>query len=119
MKTLLATALASLCWIAAASAQSIGGSYSVAGTNPDGSPYAGTARITLTSATTCVIEWETGDTNSQGICSRNGDAFAAAYVLGDLFGLVVYRVHEDGSMDGLWTIAGRDGHGTEQLVPEQ
>lgn len=117
MKTILAAALA--CGIALpAYGQDIGGSYFVEGTNLDGSTYEGSAEITLTSETTCVIEWETGDTTSTGICSRNGDAFAAAYVMGDVVGIVVYRVLDDGTLDGLWTIAGEDGSGTEILTPE-
>ena len=92
MKKLLVSALLGLGMIAPASAQSIGGSYTVNGTNLDGSPYAGTAEITLTSSTTCAIHWVVGST-SEGICSRNDDAFAAAYVLGDAIGLVVYKVN--------------------------
>lgn len=102
-----------------ATAQSIGGSYTVAGTNFNGSPYEGTAEITLTSETTCVIEWVTGGTTSQGICMRNDDSFAAAYVLGDKAGLVVYKVLEDGSLDGVWTIAAQEGNGTEVLTPAE
>ena len=34
-------------------------------------------------------------------------------------GLVVYKVLEDGTLDGLWTIAGKDGNGTEVLTPGQ
>jgi len=117
MKKLLASALFGLFIIAPASAQSIGGKYTVEGTNLDGSPYNGTAEITLTSDTTCTINWTTGSSTSQGICSRNDEAFAAAYVLGDAIGLVVYKVSEDGSMEGLWTIAGKDGNGTENLTP--
>jgi hypothetical protein len=116
MKKLFVSALLGLCMIAPASAQSIGGSYVVNGTNLDGSPYAGTAEITLTSSTTCAIHWVVGST-SEGICSRNDDAFAAAYVLGDAIGLVVYKVRADGSLDGLWTIAGKEGSGTEVLTP--
>ena len=66
MKKLLVSALLGLCMIAPASAQSIGGSYVVNGTNLDGSPYAGTAEITLTSSTTCTIHWVVGST-SEGI----------------------------------------------------
>ena len=116
MKKLLASVLLGLCMIAPASAQSIGGKYTVEGTNLDGSPYTGTAEITLTSSTTCAIHWEPAPT-SDGICSRNDDAFAAAYVLGDAIGLVVYKVMEDGTLDGLWTIAGKEGSGTEKLTP--
>ena len=117
MTKLLASILFGLCMIAPASAQSIGGSYTTKGTNLDGSPYGGTVEITLTSETTCTIHWVTGSSTSDGICSRNGDAFAAAYVLGDAFGLVVYKVLEDGTLDGLWTIAGQGGNGTEVLPP--
>lgn len=118
MKILMASGLA-LAWLStAAVAQSIGGTYDVEGTNLDGSAYEGTAEITLTSETTCEIVWTTGSTTSRGICSRNDDTFAAAYVLGDAVGLVIYKVAEDGSMDGLWTIAGQNGIGTETLTPE-
>jgi hypothetical protein len=117
MTKLLASLLLGLCMIAPASAQSIGGSYTTKGTNLDGSPYSGTVEITLTSETTCAIHWITGGSTSEGICSRNGDAFAAAYVLGNSIGLVVYKVLEDGTLDGLWTIAGQNGNGTEVLTP--
>ncbi|MBX3578154.1 MAG: hypothetical protein KF723_13180 [Rhizobiaceae bacterium] len=117
MRVFLASCLVSLGMIVPASAQSIGGTYTVEGTNFDGSPYSGTAEIVLTSETTCVIQWITGGTTSQGICMRNDDAFSAGYVLGDAIGLVVYKVNPDGSMHGLWTIAGKDGNGTEVLTP--
>ncbi|QKD03842.1 hypothetical protein [Mesorhizobium loti] len=102
-----------------AAAQSIGGTYTVAGTNFDGSKYDGEATITLTSETTCTIHWETGGSSSDGICMRNDDAFSAGYVMGKDIGLVVYKVGEDGSLHGLWTIAGKDGNGTEVLTPKK
>lgn len=117
MKRLLACALLVLSSLAPATAQSIGGNYSVEGTNFDGSPYSGTAKITITSETTCVIEWATGGTASSGICMRNDTSFAAGYGMGNDIGLVVYKVHPDGSLEGLWTIAGKDGNGTETLTP--
>jgi hypothetical protein len=100
-----------------ASAQSIGGVYRVEGTNPNGSRYGGQAQIRLTSDTTCEIAWTTGSTTSRGICMRNGDSFAAGYVLGNSTGLVIYRILPDGVLDGLWTIAGQNGNGTERLIP--
>ena len=100
-----------------AAAQSIGGVYDARGTNLDGSPYAGTATITLTSSTTCEIKWTTGGTTSQGICMRNKQSFAASYVLGRSIGLVIYNVLPDGTLDGLWTVAGAEGAGTEILTP--
>ncbi|AZO08068.1 MULTISPECIES: hypothetical protein [unclassified Mesorhizobium] len=101
-----------------AAAQSIGGAYTVAGTNFDGSNYGGEATITLTSDTTCTIHWETGGSTSDGICMRNDDAFSAGYVMGKEIGLVVYKVEKDGSLHGLWTIAGQNGNGTEVLTPK-
>ena len=117
MKRFIACGLALAGLTSVASAQGIGGEYTVAGTNHDGSSYAGEATITLVSETTCEISWSTGGTTSEGICSRNGDAFAAAYVLQDSVGLVIYKVNADGSLDGLWTIQGKDGTGTEKLTP--
>lgn len=115
MKRLFLSGLVLAGLLSAASAQNIGGVYTVEGTNHDGSPYRGEARITLTSDTTCEIEWATGGTSSHGICSRNGDSFAAAYVMGKSMGLVIYKLQPDGSLDGLWTVQGMNGTGTERL----
>ncbi len=100
-----------------AMAQDIGGRYAVAGTNFNGTTYGGEAVITLTSDTTCKIEWITGDTSSSGICMRYDNAFAAGYQQGDFVGLVIYLVMADGSLNGTWTVAGEQGSGTEVLVP--
>lgn len=117
MHRALLTVAFALMMTAGAAAQTVNaGKYTVEGTNLDGSAYSGTAEITLASATTCVIEWETAGTTSTGICMLNGDAFAAAYVLGDAIGLVVYKVNGDGTLDGAWTITGKDGSGTETLT---
>lgn len=114
---ILATALVGAC--GAVQAQEIGGSYTVAGKNLDGSSYGGTAEINIVTSTTCEITWATGSTSSVGICSRNDDAFAAAYVLGDAYGLVIYKLQEDGTLEGLWTIQGKDGVGEETLTPAE
>jgi hypothetical protein len=98
---------------------SIGGRYKVEGTNLNGTTYSGEATITLTSDTTCEIEWVTGSTSSVGICMRNDDSFSAAYRMDDIVGLVIYKVMADGSMNGLWTIANNGGAGTEILTPMQ
>ena len=109
---LLLAALAS-----SASAQTIGGRYQVAGKNFNGTNYSGTAEIVTTGNNTCRISWATGATTSRGICMRNGNSFAAGYSLAGQFGLVIYEIKPDGSLDGLWTIADQPGMGTERLVP--
>lgn len=101
-----------------ATAQDIGGSYAVEGTNLNGTTYSGTAEITITSETTCAIAWTTADVTSEGVCMRNGNAFSAAYMLGDAVGLLIYQVMEDGTLDGIWTLAGMDGVGYETLTPQ-
>lgn len=101
----------------AATTQSIGGQYTVEGTNFDGSPYTGQAEIILTSDTSCDIRWLTNSTESAGICMRNDNSFAAGYKLGEEIGLVIYKIMPDGKLVGLWTIAGKGGAGTEVLVP--
>ncbi|MFD1327311.1 hypothetical protein [Mycoplana ramosa] len=117
MKHTLALALLAFGLCAPAAAQTVSaGTYTVEGTNLDGSSYGGTATITLESDTTCSIEWQTGDTASQGVCMLNDNAFAAAYVLDDAIGLVVYEVKPGGVLEGVWTITGQDGSGTEVLT---
>ena len=118
MKRLAIAVLALAASAFGAQAQDIGGMYTVDGTNINGSPYKGTAEVRLTSETTCEIYWTTGGSTSSGICMRNGPAFSAGYVLGDNIGLVIYQVFDDGHMEGLWTIAGTEGLGTEVLTPQ-
>lgn len=103
-----------------AHAQSITGKYRVEGTNLDGSPYRGTAEIRAASDTSCVIRWRTGGGNSvqEGICMRSGNTIAAAYTFsGGIPGLVIYRIGPDGTLDGVWTVAGQSGSGRDVLIP--
>jgi hypothetical protein len=99
----------------AASAQTVGGQYRVNGTNFDGSPYSGTATITPSNST-CRIEWYTGST-ATGFCMLANKAFAAAYKLQGSVGLIVYELLPDGTLKGYWTIADKEGAGTEVLTP--
>ena len=118
MKFVTAFLLSAACCVGLAQAQAIGGKYKVQGTNFNGSTYEGDATVAVTSETTCEITWKTGETTSVGICMRNDTSFAAAYKMDDgAVGLIIYKVAKDGSMDGIWTIAGNGGAGTEKLTP--
>ncbi len=117
MRTLIAAFVLAALAATTASAQTIGGRYTVKGTNFDGSPYGGTATISRSSNTTCRIEWKTGDTGSSGFCMASHGALAAAYKLGNSVGLVLYDLRPDGTLDGVWTIADKPGSGTEVLTP--
>lgn len=116
MKTFALAAVSALV-ASAVFAQDLTGNYLVNGTNFDGSTYEGEAMITATSEVTCEIVWNTGDTTSSGICMRDGNAFTAAYALGDKIGLVIYTILDDGTLEGTWTIAGVNSVGTETLTP--
>jgi hypothetical protein len=117
MRQFLACSAALLITAGVASAQMIGGTYSVEGANMNGSPYTGTAEIAFT-AENCEIFWTTGSTTSSGICMVGENVFVAGYELGGKVGLVIYRVLPDGVLDGSWTIAGEPGAGYEVLVPQ-
>lgn len=114
----IAALAASLFLAAAGAAHAVEGRYAVQGTNPDGSTYEGAAEIVAISEVTCEITWITGDTESTGVCMRYHNAFAAAYVLNEDIGLLIYEIMDDGSMRGTWTIAGQDGVGEEVLIPQ-
>ncbi len=104
--------------VAPASAQTVGGTYSVSGTNADGSSYAGTAEITW-NGSACSISWQTGGSGSAGTCLLTGNAFGAAYQLGDSSGLAVYQLQPDGTLKGQWTTIGAAGIGSETLSPSK
>ena len=102
---------------AAASAQSVGGKYTVKGTNPDGSSYGGTAEINP-SGDACRMVWHVGST-WRGICMLAAKSFAASYRSGETYGLVIYELQPDGALKGVWTIADQKGAGTETLIPDR
>ena len=116
-KLMLVAALAGLAFPTAA-AEFHEGTYTVEGTNLNGSPYGGTAEVTLLSSTTCQIVWHTGSTESWGHCMKVGDYVSAGYIMGEAIGIIMYLVNEDGTLDGYWTISGQDGSGTEKLTPQ-
>ncbi len=119
MRTLIIGLLLAISLARPGSAQTVGGSYTVRGTNPNGTDYSGTVQITPSSSA-CRMAWQTGSTSSSGICMLANEAFAAHYVvLGGKPGLVVYELQPDGSLKGFWTIADTDGAGTENLYPKQ
>jgi hypothetical protein len=99
---------------ATGSAQSIGGRYAVRGTNPNGSSYSGTADISP-NGNVCRIAWHVGS-ECRGICMMSGNRFVASYHSGDAFGLLIYRINNDGSLSGEWT-TGAGATGTETLTP--
>jgi hypothetical protein len=114
----LSIALLSLATLALpAAAGDLSGRYAVTGTNFDGSSYKGEAEIVITSDSTCAIAWSIAGRESGGICMPNGNAMAAAYEMDGDIGLVIYKIEGDGTLKGVWTIAGQRGQGTDVLTP--
>ncbi len=89
----------------------LAGTYDVAGTNLDGSPYTGTLQVTARGPA-YQFSWATGN-DYEGVGLQGDDAVAAAYG-GDGCGVVLYRVGRDGTLDGRWAIYGMEGVGTER-----
>ncbi len=48
---------------------------------------------------------------------RMNDAVAASYTINGKPGLVIYKVGENGALDGLWAVRGQNEDGTERLTP--
>jgi hypothetical protein len=91
--------------------------YDVVGTNPGGSEYKGTATIDVISDSTFAIRWNIAGAIFKGFGMRMNDALAATYVIDGDPGLIIYKVDESGTLNGLWSVRGRNGSGTERLTP--
>jgi hypothetical protein len=50
---------------------------------------------------------------------RRNDVLAATYAVDGQQGLVIYQMMPNGVLDGLWSVRGQPGNGTERLVPRK
>jgi hypothetical protein len=117
MRTVVLVLLLVAALIEPAAAQTVSGNYALSGRNFDGSTYKGTVQITP-NGSTCRIVWQTGNSKSEGLCMLSGKTLAAFYRLGSEYGLVIYELQPDGSLQGRWSVADKQGVGTELLVPQ-
>jgi hypothetical protein len=85
----------------AAAQGAVTGTYSVAGTNPNGSHYAGTVVVEAT-GDTYLVTWTVGGSNSVGRGVFLGTTLAVGGVLGD-GGFVFAMSPKDGNLQGIWT----------------
>ena len=113
---IIATCVFAMSLIGSALSQTISTTYTLAGKNFDGSSYTGTVRI-IPNGSTCRIVWHTGNSTSEGLCMLSGNTLAAFYKLGVEYGLIIYEHQPDGSLRGHWSVADKQGVGTELLVP--
>lgn len=96
----------------------IAGSYSVAGTNPNGSAYKGTLEV-IKRGDVYQFRWNAG-TPYDGVGVQNGNAVAVAYPgeggNGEGCGVVSYQIQGDGKLDGVWGYYGKNERGSETAV---
>jgi hypothetical protein len=117
VRTLLTLLFLAVALPANAETLTLSSTYGVAGTNPDGSKYTGTAAVKVISDATFTIQWTIGSSVYTGFGMRMNDALAATYMINGDPGLVIYKVGANGRLDGLWAIRGHNGDGTELLTP--
>ena len=117
VRTLLTLLFLAVALPANAETLTLSSTYSVAGTNPDGSKYTGTAAVKVVSDATFTIKWTVGSSVYTGFGMRMNDALSATYTINGQPGLVIYKVDGNGMLNGLWAVRGRDGSGTERLTP--
>ena len=96
-----------------AEAPNIEGAYWVKGTNPNGSTYAGEARIKKLE-NGYQMSWNIGGQGFSGTGRLKGNILSVKWTSGSEGGLVVYTVKGDGVLDGVWA----GGKGKEILTPK-
>lgn len=105
----LFAALITLALAPPALAQSILGTYSADGRNPDGSSYSGTVWIDQ-AGKGFAFRWQIGNQSYTGSGTQSGDVVTVNW--GDAHP-VYYLVMPDGELHGTWA----DGRGLEKLTP--
>ncbi len=110
-KLLLFSVLALLTPIVTLYAQGVGGTYTVEGTNPDGSGYNGTCVISGDEASGYAFNWTVGASQYSGSGTLSGKKLTVDWGQPDP---VIYKVNADGSeLKGRW---GPGGKGKEKLT---
>jgi hypothetical protein len=104
---------------ASAETLTLASQYDVSGTNTNGSKYTGKVSIEVISDATFNIRWDIAGSTYTGFGMRMNDALAATYTINGKPGLVIYKVGDNGVLDGLWAIRGQSGDGTERLTPQK
>jgi hypothetical protein len=108
IRTICTLAFLAIAMAARADPLTLHSTYDVAGTNPDGSKYAGKAAIKVISEASFTIKWTIGGTLYDGFGMRNDDALAATYTIDGKPGLVIYKVDADGVLHGVWVVRGEN-----------
>ncbi len=95
----------------------VAGTYTGSGTNPDGSKYDTEVVITKTGQSYSVQWYFDGNLGYAGVGIMKNGLFCVGYASPDGYGVVVYEVMDDGSLEGIWTGPGAQTLGSETLTP--
>ena len=105
----------------AGEAKDIVGKYTAKGITPEGEKYSGTAEIVHKAGNTVEITWQIGRRKTIGLGRLVKDTLTIEYqgAILDREGKATYEVKPKGRIVGKWHTKGRDGVGTETLIPEK
>ena len=95
----------------------VAGTYTGSGTNPDGSKYDTEVVITKTGQTYNVQWFLNGNLGYDGVGIMKNGLFCVGYANPEGYGVVVYEIQDDGSLQGIWTGGGGQSLGSENLTP--
>ena len=90
-------------------AQDLTGTYQCEGVGPNGTKYRGIVEITQNDQTYRVKWTVAPDGVYFGIGVRKGDQLAVSY-LGQVLGVVLYKIEKGPRFVGDWTVTGANGH---------
>lgn len=96
----------------------ISGSYTVKGTNPDGSAYTGSLQVTKRDQVV-QLSWKVGGSSYDGVGVQTDDTLGVAFSSGtDGKGcsVVHYKVDQNGALLGRWGQWGANASGTESIA---
>ena len=97
----------------------ISGTYTLEGTNFDGTAYTGEVSISG-SGISYNLAWSIGQSQTQtGTADFDGTQLIGRWHEGDYSGDIIYTLQPDGSFTGTWTADGYTGQGTETLTPQR
>lgn len=90
------------------------GKYTVAGIDPDNNNYEGALEITASNG---IFWWNWLDRNKPGVGLSYENMVTVAWAKSGYCGPFVYTLHEDGTLEGIWTERFETNIGDETLMP--
>jgi hypothetical protein len=117
VKTLLLVSVAFAFALVSVASADVAGTYTGGGTNPGcAGSYDCDVVVTKTGDVYSVQWYFGGSLGYDGAGIMKNGLFCVGFASQDGYGVVVYEVAADGSLIGVWTMAGSDELGTETLT---